>query len=117
MLVAVSQEALGSFTGPLVAVTIAVACLATAVVLVNLFVDFLQNDIFKGKLQRRYAIAITCSLSFVMSLVGFATICSILGMALEVIYPALIVFSILSIVSKLSRFHYAPHCFWVTLFL
>lgn len=100
MLVEIAKQALGYYAMPIVGFTLAISCLATATVLTTLFVDFIKDDISHGRLSRPQAIFLTLGLSFVMSLLGFKTICQVLGTVLELIYPLLVVFAIIQIVRK-----------------
>ncbi|MDR1365287.1 MAG: hypothetical protein LBJ42_01720, partial [Holosporales bacterium] len=56
-----------------------------------------NNDILRGKVDRRITLVGVGAASFMMSLLGFSGICSILGMILEKVYPALIAFVIVRI--------------------
>jgi branched-subunit amino acid permease len=59
-----------------------------------------QEDLSRNRLSRPQAILFTLALSFAMSLLGFKSICQILGTILEWIYPLLIAFAITQIVRK-----------------
>jgi LIVCS family branched-chain amino acid:cation transporter len=100
MLVEISKQTLGYYAMPVVGFTLAISCLATATVLTTLFVDFVQEDISRNRLSRPQAILFTLVLSFSMSLLGFKSICQILEMVLEWIYPLLVVFAIIQIARK-----------------
>lgn len=85
---------------------IALACLTTLCVLMELFADFLRLKLLPGKLSRTGSIIFTLALTFSVSLAGFFTLASWIGKALALIYPALIVFSVLRLFEasgKLSR--------------
>jgi LIVCS family branched-chain amino acid:cation transporter len=112
LLVAIGGHALGAFAKPVIAIILAVGCLATAVILSTLFTDFVQQDLTKGRLTRPQAIFITMGITFVVSLLGFSKISSILGAILELTYPALLMLAIMNIVSKFTRFNHAPFAFW-----
>ena len=117
LLVAIGGQALGFFAKPVIAVILAVGCLATAVILSTLFVDFLQQDLTNGRLKRPQAIFITMAITFVVSLLGFSKLMVVLGTILDVAYPALIALAIMNIVTKLTlqhqtRCHYTQWAFW-----
>lgn len=103
LLVVIAQQSLGNLALPVAAVIIGLACLTTAAILTSLFADFLHQDILRERLSRRFALIITIFLSYILSLVGFATLASWIAFALEIVYPALIVFSIMAI------FHHKTH--------
>lgn len=117
LLVAIGGHALGFFAKPIIAIILAVGCLATAVILSTLFVDFLQTDLSKDKLNRPTAIFITMAITFAISLLGFSKLMTILGSILDVAYPALIALAIMNIVSKLTPYHYSHWAFWSVLVL
>jgi len=100
LLVEIARHALGQYSMPIVAFTLAVSCLATATVLTTLVVDFLQEDISRNRLTRPQSIGITLSATFGMSLLGFQSICAFLGTALTWIYPFLVIYSITRIIRK-----------------
>jgi LIVCS family branched-chain amino acid:cation transporter len=103
LLVAIGGHALGYFAKPVIAIVLAVGCLATAIILTTLFVDFLQNDVTRQKLTRPQAIFITAGITFVVSLMGFEKIMSFLGGILEIVYPALIGLAVMNLLSKLVK--------------
>lgn len=115
MFSSVAGHALGPIAIPIVAITIALACLTTAVVLAMLFADFVHEDISKYKFGQHKAVILTLIISFLVSLVGFSSLRIWIGAILEIAYPALIVLTIANISSKLWN---APHWgrwgFWIT---
>jgi branched-subunit amino acid permease len=103
MLAAIAQQALGGYGMPIVSITFAVSCLATATVLAALFVDFLKEDITGGRLSRPLAIVATMGVTFGLSLLGFQSIRIVLGTVLTWIYPFLVLYTVVSIILKLRR--------------
>lgn len=101
LLVAIGGHTLGYFAKPIIAIVLAIGCLATAVILSTLFTDFLVQDVTKGRLKRPYAILITMSITFVVSLLGFSKLMVILGSILDVAYPALIALTIINVFDRL----------------
>lgn len=112
LLVAIGGQALGYFAKPIIAVILAVGCLATAVILSTLFVDFLQQDVTKERLGRPQAIFSTMGSAFVVSLLGFSKLMILLSDILEVAYPALIALAIMNVVGKLMPYNYTQWAFW-----
>jgi LIVCS family branched-chain amino acid:cation transporter len=117
LLVAIGGHALGAFAKPVIAMILAVGCLATAVILSTLFADFLQQDLTKDRLTRPQAIFITMGITFTVSLLGFSKISSILGAILEVAYPALLALAIMNIAARLTPINQTPLAFWSVLAL
>ena len=101
LLVAIGGHTLGYFAKPIIAIVLAVGCLATAVILSTLFTDFLVQDVTKDRLKRPYAILITMSITFVVSLLGFSKLMTILGIILDIAYPALIALAVMNIIDRL----------------
>jgi LIVCS family branched-chain amino acid:cation transporter len=101
MLGFVAQQALGPLAAPIVCVAVALACLTTAIVLTSLFADFLRKEVTKEKINGSTALFTTLMIAFFTSTLEFSGIAKILGPILEVIYPALIVLTVLSIFHKL----------------
>jgi LIVCS family branched-chain amino acid:cation transporter len=101
MLGFVAQASLGPWAAPLVAIAVVLACLTTAIVLTTLFADFLRKEVAKEKIGNPLAIIATLAIAFFTSTLEFSGIAKILGPILEVIYPALIVLTVLSIFHKL----------------
>ncbi len=122
LLVVVAQHSLGDFALPLAAIIIGLACLTTAAILASLFADFLHKDILQEKISRHFALIITVILAYTLSLVGFLTLASWIALVLGIAYPALIIFSIVSIVNhktdhKFEKYHLAKISFWFVLLL
>ena len=111
-LAAITNIALGKAASFIFATTMLFACLTTASTLAKLFAEFFRHDICKDKISIHASYLITISISFVLSLTGFAWISSFLGSILKCLYPALIVFTIGSIVNYFRPFAYIKHIFW-----
>lgn len=112
LLVIIADRTLGTYALPIVGYTMAVACLATAVILTILFVDFLYMEILKGKIGEKTSIFITIGITFAISLLGFSKICAVLGEILEVAYPALIAFAIANILAAVTKISLSRYAFW-----
>ncbi len=106
MLGYIAQRALGPWAAPVVCTAVILACLTTAVVLTSLFADFLRKEVCKEKIHPSVALAATLLITFAVSTLEFAGIARILGPILEIIYPALIVLTVLSISHKLWGWSY-----------
>lgn len=103
ILTIIASQTLGPLAIPVVAVTIFLACLTTVAVLVTLFADFLNDDIFKAHMGRHTAIYVTLGLSFLMSLIGFMKLYKGLAAILVVLYPALIALVVANILGKVVK--------------
>lgn len=101
MLGFVAQSSLGPMAAPIVCCAVILACLTTAIVLASLFADFLRKEVTKNKISSPVAMITTLLIAFFTSTLEFSGIAKIIGPILEVVYPALIVLTVLSIFHKL----------------
>lgn len=97
----VAFQTLGPLAAPCMCIAVVLACLTTAVVLATLFADFLRKDLLRNKIGNKASLALTMILAFFMSTLKFSGIMMILGPVVELIYPALIMLTIVNIIHKL----------------
>lgn len=104
LLAAITLKIAGPYAGLLVCVTIAFACLTTAIALISAFADFVQKEVFKEKVS--YGITLIGSLiaTFFVSTFEFTGISAFLGPILQISYPGLIVLTLLNIAYCLKKF-------------
>jgi LIVCS family branched-chain amino acid:cation transporter len=88
---------LGPYAGVLANVTIAVACISTAIALTAVFANYLTHELFLGRVDYFYALLITVSAIFAMTNLGFFGIAQVIEPVVVRLYPALIVLSIANI--------------------
>lgn len=115
LLAAIAGHTMGPLAIPVASITIAMACLTTAAVLAMLFAEFLNEDMAQGKIGSHLSVILTLVVSYFVSLVGFDSLRAILGTALQVVYPALIVLTIGNITHKLWGWNFAKLGFYSTL--
>jgi LIVCS family branched-chain amino acid:cation transporter len=98
LMVYLADITLGGIARPVSAVTIFVACFTTAIVLSQIFCSYVEENIIK----KRTKIALQGSIlvSFIISLLGFATISIYLASILNILYPALISIAVLNLITK-----------------
>ena len=96
-LVTVANLVLGPVALSMSSLVIALACLTTLCILVELFADFIRKRMFPQYLSRAASVYITLAITYAVSLAGFFTLASWIGLMLAYIYPALIAFSFLRI--------------------
>ena len=101
MLGFIAQKALGPWAAPVVCSAVVLACFTTAIVLTTLFADFFRKEVVKEKISNSWALTVTLLIAFCVSTLEFRRIEKFLGPILEVIYPALIVLTVLNIAYKL----------------
>ncbi len=97
----IALKTLGPFAAPCMCIAIVLACLTTAVVLASLFADFLSKELSQGKIGNKLSLAITLLVAFAMSNLKFSGIMNFLGPVVSVIYPALIMLTIVNIAHRM----------------
>jgi LIVCS family branched-chain amino acid:cation transporter len=97
MLGHIAMQTLGSMATPCLCLLVVLACFTTAIVLASLFADFLQKEVFRGKIGSHLSLIITLAIAFGVSSQGFMGIAKFLGPVLDVIYPALISLTLVNI--------------------
>lgn len=86
-----TQRLLGGRLGIVAALTVALACFSTSIVLVTVFSDFLRESLCRGKLNHTASLALSCALIYGFSTLGYSRTAAISGPAFEVLYPVLMV--------------------------
>ena len=97
----IGQIILGPYAGLIVCLSIALTCLTTAIALTVISAEFLQKEVFRGKLRYELSLLVVLVVTATVSSLQFNGIVSILAPILEVIYPSLLVLSIFNILHKL----------------
>jgi LIVCS family branched-chain amino acid:cation transporter len=100
MLGVVAQQMLGTFSAPIVCIAVLLACFTTAVVLCTLFSDFFKKEVVRGKISASTSMLIVLCISCGVSTFQFSGIARILAPILEVLYPALIILTVINICSE-----------------
>jgi LIVCS family branched-chain amino acid:cation transporter len=108
----IAHYSLGSAATVIVCLTLTVACLATAIILTELVVEFLEEDILPEHITHGQAVILTLAVTFAVSLLGFSKIAQVLGTILGYTYPALIIFTLMSIFDKMTGKQWAGKSFW-----
>jgi len=97
MLGLIAFQCLGPFAAPCVCLAIVFACTTTAIVLSSFFAEFVNMEMTKGKMGNTLSLLITMGIAFGISTLDFNGIAEFLGPIVELIYPALIVITIIKI--------------------
>lgn len=97
----IAQSALGPWAAPIICSAVALACFTTAIVLATLFSDFFRKEVVKEKISSSWSLTITLIIAFFVSTLEFSRIELFLGPIVEIIYPAMIVLTVLNIAYKL----------------
>lgn len=87
---------LGSHASIIVRIAISVACLTTAIALITAFTDFLQTQVFKKKVPYSFLLLGSLIVTYFVSIFEFTQISRFLSPILEIIYPGLILLTIVN---------------------
>ena len=99
MLPSIANYVLGKYSTILIAIVMILSCFTTAVALGNIYARYLCT-LFKFKeFYFPYILALTCLISFAISLLNFRGIASFLAPVLECTYPGIILLTIVSILT------------------
>lgn len=90
LLGAITMKIMGPSAGIWVCMTIALACLTTAIALCNVFAEFVSSQVFQNKINYNTALIGTLIATFIVANFEFEGISAFLGPILEVCYPFLI---------------------------
>lgn len=104
LLAAITMRIAGPHAGIFVCITIALACLTTAIALISAFTDFIQKEVFKEKISYEITLVGALLLTFFVSTFEFTGISAFLGPILQICYPGLIVLTFLNITFRLKNF-------------
>jgi branched-chain amino acid:cation transporter, LIVCS family len=104
LLAAITLKIAGPHAGLLVCITIAFACLTTAIALIAAFTDFIQKEVLKEKVSYEVTLIGALVLTFCISTFEFSGISRFLGPILEICYPGLIVLTFLNVAYRLKNF-------------
>lgn len=104
LLGALTMKILGPYAGLVASITIALACLTTAIALSLVFAEFLQKSLFRHKITYVQALLITLVIAFGISTLEFNGIVAFLAPILQLTYPALIALTLANILSRLFHF-------------
>ncbi len=115
-LVTVAQETLGSWALPVVGVTIALACLTTMLILVQLFAQFVIDSFPKRRSLGHSALLGTLVLCFIQAHLQFDRLEVFLAKILQVAYPALIIFALAMLWDRFRGTHVSAKAFWIAVF-
>lgn len=97
ILSAIAIKLLGPVGGFIAAVAVITACLTTAVTLTSIFADYLQKDLCQDKISSTLALILTLVLTGLFASLGFEGIAAFLGPIVQILYPSLILLTVLNL--------------------
>ncbi len=99
MLIEVTQKIFNNMLAiPVVSITILIACLTTAIALVDLVSNWISETLKLNDKHRNYVIILVLAVSFICTLFGFNALTNFLANILSILYPALITVTIANII-------------------
>lgn len=103
---AIAIQVLGPYAGIVVCAAVALACLTTAIALASVFAEFIHEDVTLFKLSYLQSLALTLTIAGFVATFNFTGIVKFLGPMLQIIYPSLIMLSLVNLFYKL--YHFRP---------
>jgi len=100
----IAHTVLGRAGGIFVSLAVVLACLTTALALVAVFADFLRTQVCANYINYKACLAITLAITFVFANLKFSEIVAMLIPVLMVMYPALLMLTIVNILHKIWGF-------------
>lgn len=106
LLGAIAIKILGPYAGLIVSLTVAFACLTTAIALIAAFTSFIEKEILREKVSYVQILIISLLMTFAVTTLEFQGIACLLNPILEVCYPALILLTFYNLLTPpLEPFH------------
>jgi LIVCS family branched-chain amino acid:cation transporter len=100
----IALHVLGPYAGITTCVAVIIATLTTAIALSSIFAEFLQKDVLQERISYKLSLILTLVITFFVSTLEFSGIVKMLVPIVQVIYPLLLVLSIVNIVYKFWGF-------------
>lgn len=97
MLGAIASKLLGPAGACIAAITVITACLTTAITLASIFADYLRKDLCQKKISPTVALILTLVVTIFFANLGFSGITAFLGPILQIVYPGLILLTLLNL--------------------
>lgn len=101
MLERIAIKLLGPVGGGIAAVVVITACFTTAITLASIFADYLRKDLCQDQIGSTSALIVTLIITICFASLGFGGIAAFLGPLLQVIYPGLILLTVLNLFHSL----------------
>lgn len=97
----IANHTLGSLASPIVVLAVSMAVLTTAVTLTSVAATFLRSNLFRDRIYTSVSTLLILVIALFVSTLQFTGIAALLGPILVVLYPGLIVLTVLNIANKL----------------
>jgi len=96
----IALQVLGPYAGITTCLAVIMACLTTAIALAAVFSEFISNDVTQNRVSYKMALILTLVVTFFVSTLEFSGIVRILAPCVQVLYPALLILSMVNIAYK-----------------
>lgn len=103
MIVAISNLVLGRIGSLFVGICVGFACIVTAMALTEVTTTFFHEQVLNKKVPKISCLILTIAIIYAMSIFGFSGIMTIALPILEVLYPALIIYCLITIYFRLGE--------------
>lgn len=103
LLGALAHHLLGGWAGLFANVTVALACLTTAITLASIFSDILSREVFRGKLGYVPCLILTLVVAYFVSYLRVTGIVRLIAPILWWAYPVLIALSLFNLIRPLAK--------------
>lgn len=100
----IAVRVLGTYGGITTCLAVVLACLTTAMALASIVAEFFQTTICKKRISYNSALIGTIAVTFLISTLEFSGILMLLAPIVKVLYPCILVLSIVNIAHKLWGF-------------
>lgn len=98
---AISFKILGAHGAAIIAIAVMMACYSTIIALAAIFAEYLKTTLLRDRISYVNALLITLGATAVTSNLGLDTIARISGPIIDIMYPSIIVLTVLNIGYKL----------------
>lgn len=97
----IAIKLLGPAGGCIAAIAVILACLTTAMTLASIFAEYLRKDLCKEKINPTVALIVTLLMAVLFANLGFKGIAAFLSPILQIVYPGLILLTLLNLIHSL----------------
>ena len=106
LLTLIVQRIAGIGSVILICTTVILACFTTAIALITVFAEFIEEEVLHKKIRYGWILGVSLFITFFVATFEFNGISEFLMPILKLIYPSLIVLTLINILYKLYGFKY-----------
>lgn len=94
---------------PIIFLVITLSVLSTSMALSLVFSDYLRKTVFKEKLEHKWCLALSILLSFLLSIIGFEHLATLISYATGLLYPFLLIVTTRAIMKRQKELKKIPY--------